>query len=67
MSVTANGWGSRDRARLALKRNQILKKEGNPLAMTVIDENQNAVLNPTPIAVSTQMLPTTAPKKPIGR
>lgn len=66
MSVTANGWGSRDRARLAMKRNQALKKDENQNAI-VVGENQSVILNPTPIAISAQMAPTNDPKKPIGR
>ncbi|XP_076904159.1 telomere repeat-binding factor 1-like [Bidens hawaiensis] len=34
MSVMANGWGSREKARLAMKRAQHASKDDNPLALT---------------------------------
>ncbi|XP_023739039.2 telomere repeat-binding factor 1 [Lactuca sativa] len=37
MSVMANGWGSREKARLALKRVQHVPKDDNPLSLTPAD------------------------------
>lgn len=37
MSVMANGWGSREKARLALKRVQHVPKDDNPLSLTTVD------------------------------
>ncbi|KAI3774662.1 hypothetical protein L1987_49221 [Smallanthus sonchifolius] len=39
MSVMANGWGSREKARLALKRVHHVSKDDNPLALTSIDHS----------------------------
>lgn len=39
MSVMANGWGSREKARLALKRVQHVPKDDNPLALATVDQS----------------------------
>ncbi|KAL8234670.1 hypothetical protein R6Q59_020770 [Mikania micrantha] len=39
MSVMANGWGSREKARLALKRVQHASKDDSPLALTTGDQS----------------------------
>ncbi|OVA09389.1 SANT/Myb domain [Macleaya cordata] len=57
MSVTANGWGSRDRARLALKRSQmILKPDDNPLALSRVVQSDEEIVDAKPLAVSSATL-----------
>lgn len=40
MSVMANGWGSREKARLALKRVH-LPRDDNPLALALVDQSDD--------------------------
>lgn len=69
MSVTANGWGSREKARLALKRShQALKHDDNQMAITTAVENaDNDVVDAKPLAIAPGMLPTSGPKRSISR
>ncbi|KAK9115833.1 hypothetical protein Sjap_014780 [Stephania japonica] len=56
MSVTANGWGSREKARLALKRSQqMLKKEENALVAPV--QSDEEIVDAKPLAVSGAIVP----------
>ncbi|KAK9118102.1 hypothetical protein Scep_016195 [Stephania cephalantha] len=66
MSVTANGWGSREKARLALKRSQqMLKKEENAFVASV--QSDEEIVDAKPLAVSGAIVPFVGNKKSISR
>ncbi|XP_077219933.1 telomere repeat-binding factor 1-like [Tasmannia lanceolata] len=69
MSVTANGWGSRERARLALKRSQqILRRDDNPMALsTVVKSFEGEIVDAEPLAMSNGTLQIKCPKRSIPR
>ena len=49
MTVMANGWGSREKARVALRRMQISKPEENPQEDSDIQSDEETVdVRPTP-------------------
>lgn len=49
----ANGWGSREKARLALKRMQHVHKEGeNSMALTPAIQSDEEIVDAKPLAVS---------------
>lgn len=53
MSVMANGWGSREKARLALKRMQQVPKQGeNPMALANVVQSDEDIVDAKPLAVS---------------
>ncbi|XVE66712.1 hypothetical protein DITRI_Ditri08aG0100500 [Diplodiscus trichospermus] len=54
MSVMANGWGSRDKARLAVKRtSSIPKQEESAMALNVVPSDEELVeVKPVPVSVS---------------
>lgn len=52
MSVMANGWGSREKARLALKRVQHGSKDDNPLALANVDQSDEDSGDTRPIPSS---------------
>lgn len=53
MSVIANGWGSREKARLALKRmHQSSKDDDNSMALANLDQSDEELLDEQPLAVS---------------
>lgn len=52
MSVMANGWGSREKARLALKRVQHASKDDNPLALTTADDSDEEESGDRPLPSS---------------
>ncbi|XP_027162481.1 telomere repeat-binding factor 1 [Coffea eugenioides] len=53
MSVMANGWGSRERARLALKRmNQAAKQDDSPMAISNLAQSDDDNVDPRPHATS---------------
>ncbi|KAJ8484460.1 hypothetical protein OPV22_016945 [Ensete ventricosum] len=56
LSVTANGWGSREKARIAMKRSQqIVKHDSSPKAVTTsIEDSDDEILDIKPIAVSSE-------------
>lgn len=68
INVTAI-WGSRQKAKLALKRNQpTAKHDNNPLAVTTILPSDEEIVNAKPIAaVSGGTLRTTNSKEPVAR
>eukprot|EP00252_Welwitschia_mirabilis_P027488 TRINITY_DN9438_c0_g1_i2.p1 TRINITY_DN9438_c0_g1~~TRINITY_DN9438_c0_g1_i2.p1 ORF type:complete len:303 (+),score=100.14 TRINITY_DN9438_c0_g1_i2:347-1255(+) len=54
MSVTANGWGSREKARLALKRSKHLTKQsGRHLVLSTLNNgnNDNSIVDAKPVSV----------------
>ncbi|KAK9114710.1 hypothetical protein Syun_021507 [Stephania yunnanensis] len=66
MSVIANGWGSREKARLALKRSQqMLKKEENALVAAV--QSDEEIDDAKPLAASDGIVPFVGNKKTIFR
>ncbi|KAL3515371.1 hypothetical protein ACH5RR_022273 [Cinchona calisaya] len=53
MGVMANGWGSRERVRLALKRmNQATKQDGSPMAISNVAQSDDDDVDPRPHAIS---------------
>lgn len=61
-----NGWGSRDKARIALKKSrQIPRHDENPMALsTVVADFSDEIVDAKPLAISTDSLQIPAPKKP---
>ena len=60
MSVTANGWGSRERGRTVIKRIQHSDKleDSNPLAITTVDDS-DGIVDVKPLRVSSERITTT--------
>ncbi|CAA6665361.1 unnamed protein product [Spirodela intermedia] len=59
MSVTANGWGSRERGRIVLKRSHHARKlEDNSMALTTIDDN-DGIVDVKPLRISNERITTT--------
>ncbi|XP_010274393.1 PREDICTED: telomere repeat-binding factor 1-like [Nelumbo nucifera] len=53
MCVMANGWGSREKARLALKRSQqIPKHDRNPMALSTVVQSDEEIVDAKPLAIS---------------
>ncbi|XP_010263289.1 PREDICTED: telomere repeat-binding factor 1-like [Nelumbo nucifera] len=66
MSVTANGWGSREKARLALKRSQqIPKYDDNPMALSTVVRSDEEIVDVKPLAISGGALQIDGPKRSI--
>ncbi|CAK9186654.1 unnamed protein product [Ilex paraguariensis] len=64
MSVMANGWGSRERARLALKRmQQVPKQEENPMATIPVSQSDEETVDAKPLAVSAGSPPINVAKR----
>ncbi|XP_048335789.2 telomere repeat-binding factor 2 isoform X1 [Ziziphus jujuba] len=67
INVTAI-WGSRQKAKLALKRNpSTAKNENNPLAVATVLPNDEEVVDAKPLAVSDVPLRITNSKEPVAR
>lgn len=61
-------WGSRQKAKLALKRNiSTAKQDNNPLPVTNVLPSDEEIVNAKPIAVSGGTLRTTNSKEPVAR
>ncbi|XP_043711693.1 telomere repeat-binding factor 1-like [Telopea speciosissima] len=68
MNVTANGYGSRHRGRLAVRRNQpVLKHDDNPLALSMVVQSDEEIVDAKPLAVSGGTLQNVGPKRSIPR
>ncbi|XP_047307322.1 telomere repeat-binding factor 1 [Impatiens glandulifera] len=70
MSVMAHGWGSREKARLALKRMPLFsapKQDGNSLALSLVGQNNEDTLDAKPLAMSKDYPLIAAPKRPLVR
>ncbi|KAK1325258.1 Telomere repeat-binding factor 1 [Acorus calamus] len=69
MSVTANGFGSREKARIALKRSHhVPRHDDNPLALSNdVADVDDQMVDAQPIAASPEILAIAAPKKSISR
>ncbi|KAF9594427.1 hypothetical protein IFM89_031029 [Coptis chinensis] len=65
MSVTANGWGSREKARLALRRSQyIYRSDEDTSASLELDSDDEEVKS---LTTSNGLLQIAAPKQPVSR
>ncbi|OMP06827.1 hypothetical protein CCACVL1_01435 [Corchorus capsularis] len=60
MSVMANGWGSRDKTRLSIKRtSSIVKQEDNAMATALVPSDEEiADTKPIPVSTTTMQIPT---------
>ncbi|OMO63367.1 hypothetical protein COLO4_32503 [Corchorus olitorius] len=60
MSVMANGWGSREKTRLTVKRtSSIAKREDNAMAAAVVPSDEEiADTKPIPVSTTTMQIPT---------
>ncbi|KAI0498477.1 hypothetical protein KFK09_019364 [Dendrobium nobile] len=68
MSVTANGWGSREKARMALRKSrQVPKQEEAPLDLTVVDDHNDELVDVKPLAVASPLPLLTAPRKLVSK
>lgn len=67
--MTANGWGSREKARLALKKSrQISKHDDSPKVLnTEVEDIDNEIVNTKHLAMSSESLKLTGPKRSISR
>ncbi|XP_010556012.1 PREDICTED: telomere repeat-binding factor 1-like [Tarenaya hassleriana] len=66
MSVMANGWGSREKSRLAVKRIVSLPKhEENPLSITTTMQSDEEIADPKPIfSIGSALQIAAAPRRP---
>lgn len=62
--MTASGWGSREKARIALKKSkQVSKHDDNPMALsTIVKDINDEIVNAKPLAVSSESLQIAGPK-----
>ncbi|XP_020592412.1 telomere repeat-binding factor 1 [Phalaenopsis equestris] len=68
MSVTAHGWGSREKARMALKKSQpISKQEEGPLALSIVDDHDDEIVDGKPLAQASPLPLLTAPRKLVSK
>ncbi|MCL7023910.1 hypothetical protein MKW94_027238 [Papaver nudicaule] len=75
MSVTANGWGSREKARVALKRSHQMYKNGDDdddegeedFAHNTVVQSDEEIVETKPLAMPSQVLQITGPKKQLSR
>ncbi|KAF5444297.1 hypothetical protein F2P56_036783 [Juglans regia] len=68
MSVMANGWGSREKARLAVKRvPQVPKQDENSMALSTVVQSDEDFVDAKPLGVSNDTLQVPAPKRSIVR
>ena len=66
INVTAI-WGSRQKAKLALKKNSLaLKHHDNPMALSTMLQNEE-IVDAKPLAISNGTTRTNAPKEPLAR
>ncbi|KAJ8769072.1 hypothetical protein K2173_024068 [Erythroxylum novogranatense] len=64
MSVMTNGFGSRDKSKLAVKRMpHVLKGDENPLTPTTVVQSDEDVVDAKPLAVSNNKMPVSGTKK----
>ncbi|KAG0466135.1 hypothetical protein HPP92_017715 [Vanilla planifolia] len=68
MSVTANGWGSREKARMALKKSrQIPKNEENVLALSTVEDHRDHIVDEKSIAVASALTLPTPSRKSVSK
>ncbi|XP_038905851.1 telomere repeat-binding factor 1 isoform X3 [Benincasa hispida] len=63
MSVMANGWGSREKARLALKRLHAPKKDENTVAQSVAVQSEDELPEAKSVSLSLDIKQITGPKR----
>lgn len=63
MSVMANGWGSREKARLALKRLHAPKKDESIVAQSVSVQSEDEVPEAKSVSLSTDIKQIAGPKR----
>ncbi|KAJ6842980.1 single myb histone 6-like [Iris pallida] len=68
LNVTANGWGSREKARVALKKpRHVSKHDDNPMAITTVVEYDNEVIDVKPLSMSSEAVQISYPKRSESR
>ncbi|KAF8377654.1 hypothetical protein HHK36_031038 [Tetracentron sinense] len=68
LSVTANGWGSREKARLSFKRShQFPKHDDNSMALSTIVQSDEGIVDAKPLAISRGTSHIAGPKRSILR
>lgn len=69
MRVTANGWGSREKARIALKKSRVLPKhDENPLALSTDDiYADDEFIDSKPLEISSGILQITGPNTSVSK
>ncbi|XP_057963838.1 telomere repeat-binding factor 1 [Malania oleifera] len=68
MSVMANGWGSREKARLAIKRlQQAPKLEENTMAVSAVAQSDEEIVDAKPLAISSGAVQIDGSKRSIVR
>ncbi|XP_072988881.1 single myb histone 6-like [Typha latifolia] len=69
MNVTANGFGSREKGRIAFKKSrQIFNHDDNPMAFgQVVADIDDETVDAKPLAISSEPLHTTSPKRSVSR
>ncbi|XP_020092920.1 single myb histone 5 isoform X1 [Ananas comosus] len=69
MNVTANGFGSREKGRIALKKSRHLyKHDDNPMALsTVLADGDEEIVDAKPLAMSSGPLSSASPKRSVSR
>ncbi|KAJ9175124.1 hypothetical protein P3X46_013706 [Hevea brasiliensis] len=64
MSVMANGWSSREKSKLAVKRvHHVPKLEENPMALNTVAQSDEDISDTKPIAVTNSVMQTAGPKR----
>ena len=68
MSVMTNGWNSRQKSRLAVRRVQhVPKHDENTLALTSVDPSDEEIVDVKPLQVSRDMVTIPGPKRSLVR
>ncbi|WOL06359.1 single myb histone 6 [Canna indica] len=69
LSVTANGWGSREKARVALKRSRQISKHDNisKTVSTVVEDVDDDIIETKPLATNSDNLHITGQKRSFSR
>ena len=65
--MMANGWGSREKARLALKRMQPISKQDENMALSTGGQSDEEIADAKPLAVSTGSPQIGVPKRSMIR
>lgn len=68
MSVMANGWGSREKAKTALRRmHPISKQDENSMPLSTVVQSDDEMMDAKPISVSSETQQISGPRKSIVR
>ena len=66
--MMANGWSSREKSRLAIRRvHQAPKQDENSMAVTPVIPSDEEIVDVKPLQVSRDMVPISGPKRSIVR